>query len=1621
MNLAKKYSHSQSQMSFHTQTKKQKRLFKVKYSPPSDTHIPRGNRLEQNCTYTENEDLSFQIVDWYSEDVFCENDSEGWSDEDEGSQTKYRSIPDPRQYTIRVFGVTDHGHSVSCIINNFHPYFFVKVPLGWNRTRCEQFVKHNITHKKGPRKRFDKETGDMYTVTEYRDRNFRVDNPDTEDVQWCSFSSALVEWDVVKRCDFNAGFTGIPAKQFKFIKLTFKTLGALKQCYWALRKQKRELKIDIYEANLDPQLRFMHIKNILAAGWVVLPKNTYQITYNEDEAEISTQIETEVDWTDIQPLDRDDIAQMRQASFDIECYSHEHDKFPVPEHPDNPVFQIGTVIQDYGNPDKYIKHLITLKKCDPIKDTIVISCETEYELLCKWQQLIFESDPDILYGYNIFGFDLNYLMVRAEKLGCEQFKFLGRMKYQQCILIDKSLSSAAYGDNRFKMVPMPGRLQIDLLQIMLRGMKKYRSYKLGSISQEILCSKLKENPLRFTEGSTTVFVKHPDHSFKEGTVVHLFSMFKAGGYSYEDINKMHIIINVVYDEENPEKTAGYNIEMWKPATMTEWGGGDDMPRAFETKFDLPPQQIFEKFAAGSPADIQKIGAYCVQDCMLPQKIINKCNILIDTLEMAKVTYVPTSFLITRGQQIKVFSQFAKKCRERGYLVHTVECNRTVKKKKGGKQKYKGATVLSPLSGAYWDGVTCLDFKALYPTTEIDWNLCYTTLVKDEKYANLPGVKYHDFTVGDNTYRFAQSEKGIVPEVLEHLLNARDAAKKQMYAAKTAFMKDVYNGKQLALKVSCNSVYGFTGCGDTGMLPCKPIAEVTTTVGRGMIEQSKEFSENRDNFREVVGCVDWFPLNYYYLCLKPNGKHALLTTDKLFKQFETTPEQLQSAEEIELLNDEDEESEKRYLVWTSEQFQPVTGFQCKKEPFTQKDGTVVDRWLYKVNTVKGDILNMRDYACTTVYGDSVPGYIPLMIKTHNGEHIIITEISKLDTYCKNSWVPYKNFKHTEEGLWDKHCIDLTRDKVYVWTATHLKNSDGTYAGKWTKIRKLIRHKTNKDIYRVTTNRGIVDVTEDHSLISDNHELISPKEIHNNSDIKSTKLCCSSFKDVHALSRLRYMRYKNRPPNDCKYVLDKIYNSDDNSFEFNMIEMAWAYQYLQSYGYNVRIDDDGKVDYNNDTPYNHTDTIIKSITKLGSSNGEYVYDLETKEGTFNAGIGEITIKNTDSVFNDFKTKHHSENCHKIAYSMITGGYVADRITEFLRSLNPYKPYNEQWTELEYEKVYLELMLLTKKRYVGSLYEFNPYKRSYIDKKGVALKRRDYCNFVHDVFKAVLKCIFDDSEPDKDVRIQRAVDVVTKAVDDLLNNRIPFERLILSKLLKGKYKIRDQTKKGSLDSTVIKVDDLVKWEHPEFGMCTGVVRKKHTYTSASKDFFGQFKKPLRKRKLEAQSRSENKDIDVWMTESETGLMPDNPEDMLFHLSYSDLKAKCGYEITLDKIMDPKTPEKDLEKVTQAHARLARKMYKRDPGSAPKSGTRLQYMFVQSKNLKAKQYEKSEHPDYVRKHNLKADYIYYLVHQLKTPMIQLFELWVDDAEGLFRDRMRKYRLDLMGQKEITSFFTKK
>jgi DNA polymerase delta subunit 1 len=425
-------------------------------------------------------------------------------------------------------------------------------------------------------------------------------------------------------------------------------------------------------------------------------------------------------------------------SFDIECYSSTG-AFPDPKNPHDVVFQIGMTTKEFG------KEGFLDRKCLCLKETAgpdVESFATEKELIKAFEKYLIKIDPDIITGWNIFGFDLEFLIVRAT-IHCGLSPVWGRIRGEVAALVEKNLSSSALGNNELKMVPMKGRYVFDLFQDVKRE-HKLESYSLNNVSKWFL-----------------------------------------------------------KDQKN----------------------------------DMPVKEIFRRYRDGDAAELGEVAEYCIQDTVLPHKLMEKLCQIQNQVEMAKACWVPLAFLSERGQQIKVFSQMAKKARELNFIIPTF------RRPNGPDEgKYEGATVLEAQTGAYYGPITALDFASLYPSIMCAENLCYSTLVMNARYDNLPGVTYEQF----GPHRFAQTsgEKPIVsllPTILMDLKAFRKKAKKLMALAEGTPMEAVYNGQQLAYKISMNSIYGFTGA-SKGMLPCVAIASTVTMRGRQMIEETKNYVE-----------------------------------------------------------------------------------------------------------------------------------------------------------------------------------------------------------------------------------------------------------------------------------------------------------------------------------------------------------------------------------------------------------------------------------------------------------------------------------------------------------------------------------------------------------------------------------------------------------------------------------------------------------------------------------------------------------------------------------------------------------------------------------------------------------
>ena len=257
----------------------------------------------------------------------------------------------------------------------------------------------------------------------------------------------------------------------------------------------------------------------------------------------------------------------------------------------------------------------------------------------------------------------------------------------------------------------------------------------------------------------------------------------------------------------------------------------------EQKEDVHHTMITELFN-GTPESRRRLAVYCLKDAYLPQRLMEKLMCLVNYTEMARVTGVPFNYLLSRGQQVKFISQLFRKALEQQLVIPNL-------RSEGTEEQYEGATVIEPTRGYYDVPIATLDFASLYPSIMQAHNLCYTTLLNKNAVDKLNFKKDEDYIVTPNGDMFctAKVRKGLLTQILEELLGARKRARKELAVEKDPFKKAVLNGRQLALKISANSVYGITGA-TVGKLPCLAIASSTTSYGRQMIEKTRDEVQKR---------------------------------------------------------------------------------------------------------------------------------------------------------------------------------------------------------------------------------------------------------------------------------------------------------------------------------------------------------------------------------------------------------------------------------------------------------------------------------------------------------------------------------------------------------------------------------------------------------------------------------------------------------------------------------------------------------------------------------------------------------------------------------------------------------
>jgi DNA polymerase elongation subunit (family B) len=630
----------------------------------------------------------------------------------------------------------------------------------------------------------------------------------------------------------------------------------------------------LYETNLPPFLRLFHKRHIGPASPLSFVPHPFTIPVDRDTQVPLYNIDAfyQCDVSEVAPAEA--TIPMKVACYDLEMYS-KSGLFPQAKKGD-PIVQIGI---SYRWSDKMldpIRRVVfvagTVDRSDD-EDVEFVECEDEEDMLRAFCDEVRLTNPDVLCGYNTFGFDDAYIEDRCRELGIAEEIDLSRyqsktfaggvwkVKFSETKKFE--LASGKY-DLRYLM--LRGRLGLDLL-LNMRREHSLDSFKLDNVAGVFL----KDKMLAYTAGRVTT---KSTRGLRTGNYVK-FDLVGNTSDPYRDGQK-YIVTGVDakgFTLDAPDDLFSDLTESERKSL--EWTFAKD---------DVEPHELFDLHANGGPAGRARIAKYCIQDCDLVLTLMAKLDTIVNARGMADVCKVPMEFVLRRGVGIKIFSAVVYYASQRNQILQAQPAM-------DGDTGYEGAIVLPPKIGMYLEQpISVLDFNSLYPTNMISYNLSPDTLVCEREFdaegskVSHFGMKAEDLaTMKDRGYVFEDVEydtkddkgvitgktvctyvqkdkelpmtEGVLPKTLDILLKKRKEFKEKMEDQQyDEAQRSVFNGLQLAYKVVANSVYGQTGS-RTSPIRKLCVAACTTAAGRKALYLARHIAESEFGATVVYGDTD----------------------------------------------------------------------------------------------------------------------------------------------------------------------------------------------------------------------------------------------------------------------------------------------------------------------------------------------------------------------------------------------------------------------------------------------------------------------------------------------------------------------------------------------------------------------------------------------------------------------------------------------------------------------------------------------------------------------------------------------------------------------------------------------
>jgi len=375
-------------------------------------------------------------------------------------------VDDNEDGLIHMFGLTPENQDVHLMVNGFTPYVYMELPPGidWNGDRREALLDaiSSLDQEIQPRIRSFMKKKKIYFANVVK-------------------KDGVYEW-----------------LRYQYLFLSFKSRTVMgefiqKTRYGLNVSGMQKLKPKFHEQDASVPLQYSCCRDIPITGWI-----TVHGMRRVKDTESHCWGEYDVDWKDISSCHDAKLKTIipcpKIMCFDLEANSSNIATMPRVNHPHDKIFQISMAVTRHGDVDEKREarmdlYLLSLGKPDPAKldpGTILKIFECESDLLLAFSRMIVEINPQILVGYNILGWDFQYLIGRALYLGIySEFTQFGCLKGVPSKKKEFKMSSNAFKNNTFVFLDPPGRVIVDMLPIIRREFK-FSRYDLRSVSTEIL-------------------------------------------------------------------------------------------------------------------------------------------------------------------------------------------------------------------------------------------------------------------------------------------------------------------------------------------------------------------------------------------------------------------------------------------------------------------------------------------------------------------------------------------------------------------------------------------------------------------------------------------------------------------------------------------------------------------------------------------------------------------------------------------------------------------------------------------------------------------------------------------------------------------------------------------------------------------------------------------------------------------------------------------------------------------------------------------------------------------------------------------------------------------------------